>query len=428
LETASVGNLGGGGHFGYSKAVQSDAGQILSWIATQHAAMQRRVTAWASINSNSFNTRGLATLSEAVEKEFQGLGGETCRHALKPLATIGMRGETVQQPLGEAIAITKRPEAPVQVLLNIHLDTVYAADASFQTVKEDSNRLCGPGVADAKGGIAVMLTALEALERSPRAGRIGWRVFLNPDEEIGSPGSAELLMEWAKPCHFGLLFEPALPDGALVDRRRGSGNFTIVVRGRSAHAGRDFANGRSALLAASQLALDLHALNVRVPGITLNIGAIDGGGPANVVPDVAICRVNIRITEAADQEKVMGPIQEHVAEMNSSDGISAELIGKFGAPPKILDERTRALMGAIVSCGKEIGLDLKARSSGGVSDGNRLMAAGLPNIDSLGVRGDGIHSPGEYLLLDSLVERAQLSALLLLKIAGGDIDSAAFSR
>ena len=108
---------------------------------------------------------------------------------------IGSRAQTIHLPLGQAIAITKRPTAPVRVLLNIHLDTVYPPDSPFQSALEEAGILRGPGVADAKGGLAVMLTALEALERSPDAERIGWRVLLNPDEEIGSPGSASLLAE-----------------------------------------------------------------------------------------------------------------------------------------------------------------------------------------------------------------------------------------
>ncbi len=334
----------------------------------------------------------------------------------------------VSKPLGEAISFMKRPGAGVKILLNIHMDTVYAPEAGFAKVKEAEGKLVGPGVADAKGGLAVMLTALEALERSEHAQRVGWTVVINPDEEIGSPGSAGLLAELAKGHQFGLLFEPALPDGALVERRRGSGNFSIVVRGRAAHAGRDFAAGRSALLAAAKLALELHGLNASLPGVTVNVGSIDGGAPANVVPDLAVCRINIRTTEPADEVRVKGEVEKLVADLNRMDGIRAELHGHFASPPKILDERTGRLLGAIVSCGKELGMNLGTRASGGASDGNRLMAAGLANIDSLGVRGDRIHSSEEYLIPQSLPERAQLTALLMLKIAAGDIDAGVFCR
>ena len=400
----------------------------ISWIATQRERMLWRVVDWAKINSYSLNVAGLAEVTDAVMREFSGVRGEVRRHDLPPSAVVGDRGQIIQRPLGQAMTIDRRPDAAVRVLLNIHLDTVYPPGDSSQTLTGEGGKLRGPGVADAKGGLAVMLTALEALERSPEAARIGWRVVLNPDEEIGSPGSGALLAEAARDCHFGLLFEPALPDGALVNRRRGSGNFSIIIRGRAAHAGRDFASGRSALLAAAKIAMQLHSLNASVPGVTVNIGAIDGGGPANVVPDLAICRINIRTTETSDEQDVLQRVREFVSELNSMDGISAELHGQFSSPPKIADERTLRLLDAIVGCGKDLGLNLTSRASGGASDGNRLAAAGLANIDTLGVRGDRIHSPEEFMVVDSLVERAQLTALLLLKIAAGDIDASPFSR
>jgi glutamate carboxypeptidase len=401
---------------------------ILSWIETQRARMIQRVSDWANINTYSLNSAGVEKLGQTVVQEFSGLGGAIRRHDLPPATRLGDRAQTIHLPLAPAITIARRPSAPIQVLLNIHLDTVYPPDSPFQSAWQEGDMLRGPGVADAKGGLAVMLTALEAFERCPDAQRIGWRVLLNPDEEIGSPGSASLLGETARDCQFGLLFEPALPDGALVDRRRGSGNFSIIVRGRAAHVGRDFDAGRSALLAAAKISLQLHSLNQTIPGVTVNIGAIDAGGPANVVPDLAICRINIRTTEANDEQAAIEAVRKIIAELNSHGGIAAELQGQFTSPAKIPDERTLRLLDAIVACGRDLGLKLATRASGGASDGNRLAAAGLPNIDTLGVRGDRIHSPDEYMLLDSLVERAQLTTLLLLKIAAGDIDPAPFCR
>ena len=390
--------------------------------------MVQHVIEWANINSHSHNTTGLAKMAEKLAADFSVLGGEIRWHDLAPAISINSRGQTVQIPLGRAFTITKRPEAQLRVLLNIHMDTVYPPDSPFQSAREESGKLHGPGVADAKGGLAVMLTALQALEQSLDAARIGWQVFINPDEEIGSPGSAALLGEAAKNHHFGLLFEPALPDGAIVDRRRGSGNFSILIRGRAAHAGRDFASGRSALLAAAKIALQLHTLNETLPGVTLNVGSIDGGAPANVVPDLAICRINIRTTDPPDERAALTAVKDFIANLNTTDGITAELQGKFSNPPKIPDPKTQRLLDAIKSCGQELGLKISTRPSGGASDGNKLAAAGLPNIDSLGPRGDRIHSPDEYLIPQSLTERAQLSALLLLKIAAGNIDPAPFCR
>ena len=129
----------------------------------------------------------------------------------------------------------------MQAVLTGHYDTVYPKESPFQTVRtREDGALWGPGVADMKGGISVMLAALEAFEAHPDKARVGYRVLLSPDEEIGSPGSAPLLERLGREGHVGLTYEPALADGTLAGARKGSGNFHILVRGRSAHAGRDF--------------------------------------------------------------------------------------------------------------------------------------------------------------------------------------------
>ena len=270
------------------------------------------------------------------------LDGEITLHGPCGVSEIDRDGKTVERPVGPVMQIIKRPQLPRRVLLCIHTDTVFAPTGSFSSTTElPDGKLRGPGVADAKGGLVVMLAALEALERSELAANIGWEVLLNPDEEIGSPRSAGLLEEAARRNQIGLLFEPCT-DGALIDRRRGSGNFTIVLHGRAAHVGRDFDRGRSAILAASQLTVSLHALNRAIPGTTVNVGAIDGGGPANVVPDLAICRLNVRTTEPADEQRLAAEIQRLVAEINAQDGLSATLHGKFNRPPKIPDRSCAA--------------------------------------------------------------------------------------
>ena len=148
-----------------------------------------------------------------------------------------------------------------------------------------------------------MLTALKALEASPLAGKIGWEVLLNADEEIGSPGSIGVIKQIAARCDLGLLYEPALPDGTLVSWRKGSGNFSFVVRGKAAHAGREFEKGRNAIVAASRLIDEIANLNTD-PEVTYNAGRISGGGPLNVVPDLAIGRVNVRVKTVEQQAEI----------------------------------------------------------------------------------------------------------------------------
>lgn len=181
------------------------------------------------------------------------------------------------------------PSASARVLLAIHYDTVFGPEHCFQQCTRLSDTsLRGPGVADAKGGIVVLRYALQALLKYQIHGEVGWTVVLNPDEELGSPNSSTYLRDLASEFEFGLLFEPALPTGALVSQRKGSGNFTAVVRGRAAHAGRHFEDGRNALAEISRLAAALDALNGLREGTTINIGHITGGGPVNIVPELAV--------------------------------------------------------------------------------------------------------------------------------------------
>jgi glutamate carboxypeptidase len=300
------------------------------------------------------------------------------------------------------------------------MDTVYGADHSFQRLEWlGSKVLRGPGVADMKGGLAVLLAALEAVEASPEAARIGYEVVINSDEEVGSPGSAALLAEAARGKRAALTYEPsALPDGTLAGARPGSGNFSIFLRGRSAHAGRNPDEGRNALLAAADLALRL--AKAKGPGLSVNPARIDGGGPNNVVPDRAVLRINLRPRTLADQERAQTAIDTAVAAVAQEHDVAVHLHGGFARPPKPLDERAERLFALVRSCGAALGQDIGWCDSGGVCDGNNIAACGVPVVDTMGVRGGAIHSPDEYLIVESLAERARLSALTILRLAAGE--------
>src|SRR5258706_1273327 len=392
------------------------------------------VTRWANINSGTYHLAGLHHLSQAIQLAFASLTADSTEHlVLAPHHKIDSRGQPIEAPLANALRFRKRADAALQIFLCIHMDTVYPEDSLFQQTRLiESNKLNGPGVTDAKGGIVIMLIALECLERfiggsgTPPQHPLGWEVLLNPDEEIGSPGSRPYLLEAAKRNHLGLLFEPALPDGSLAGERKGSGNFTVVVRGRSAHAGRNPEDGRSAIVALSHIALALHDLPRQLPGLSVNVGQIEGGGALNMVPDLAIARFNVRIG-APDVHPGLLRIEEHLQRLIvpfNRDGIRVELHGGITSPPTppaSAGSPTALLREQIAGCGKELGLQLNFRPTGGTCDGNRLAAAGLATVDSLGARGDGIHSPEEFLWLDSLAERAKFTALLLMKLAAGEL-------
>jgi glutamate carboxypeptidase len=394
----------------------------LKWIDSQERRMIGLLTQWADVNSGTHNLPGLREMLALLEQEFRILGGETKSVELEPQQLEDSSGGVANRPLGNALLIRKRLSAPLRVLLCCHADTVYAQDHAFQkSVSIDDNTLRGPGVTDAKGGIVVLLVALEAFERSPWAEELGWEILINPDEEIGSPGSAPLLVQAAKRNHLGLVFEPSLPDGNLVGARKGSGNFTVTVRGKAAHAGRDPHLGRNAIVAMAGFIEGLASLADPGGGITTNVGYVEGGGPVNVVPDLAICRFNVRVATQDDKRSFERGLMRLAEEINRIDGISLEIRGGFTRPPKQLDEKTLKLLEQIAECGRDLGLSLQWLPSGGACDGNNFAAAGLTTIDSLGVTGGDIHSSDEYILLGSLVERAKLAALLLMKLGAGEI-------
>jgi glutamate carboxypeptidase len=395
----------------------------LQWIDAQHDRMVSLVTEWCNINSGSRNIPGLAAMSVALQSAFASLGGEMREIALQPDSLIDPSGGVVASPLGKVLSIRKRTDAPVQILLSIHMDTVYGPEHVFQQVRRiDDRALNGPGVADAKGGLCVMLVALEALDQSPLAAKVGWEVLINPDEELGSPGSAVLLAECAKRNQFGLVFEPAHADGALVGERKGSGNFTVVIRGRSAHAGRDFHQGRNAIHAAAELVVALEEMNRTNPGLIVNVGKIDGGGPTNIVPDLAIVRFNVRLPVHEPAGRVEAQLNSALDRVRRRDGILADLSGGFTSPSRPMDVPTTRLYQRLADIGTEIGLSLTWHASGGVSDANKLAAAGLPVIDTLGPCGGSLHSAQEFLLTDTLTQKAKLTALFMMKLAEGTVD------
>jgi glutamate carboxypeptidase len=378
--------------------------------------MLDQVLAWAAINSGSRNLAGLERMAELLADAFAALPGVLRLDHPQPVENIDPAGKTVTIKHGRHLHLTVRPTAPVQLLLTGHMDTVFAADHRFQDSQWlEDGVLNGPGVADMKGGLAVMLAALKAVEKSRGGDRLGYEIVINSDEEVGSLSSAALLTQAAQGKHAALTYEPAaLPDGTLAGARPGSGNFSFVIRGKSAHAGRNPEDGRNAVVAASELALRL-AMS-KTPGLSVNPARIDGGGPSNVVPDLAILRVNMRPRTTDDQEIAGRLIAKAVDETARQHEVYIEIHGGFGRPPKPLTEDAEALFRLVSRAGADLGQEIAWQPTGGVCDGNNIAACGVPVVDTMGVRGGKIHSMEEFLITDSLAERASLSALAILRL------------
>jgi glutamate carboxypeptidase len=383
------------------------------------APMLDQVARWAKINSGSRNLAGLAEMAGLCADAFAALPGEVALEEPAPAEAMGEDGRLEPVAHGRNLHLVVRPEAPVQLLLTGHMDTVYGPDHPFQRIEWlGSKVLRGPGVADMKGGIAVILAALQAVEASGHAETLGYEVVINSDEEVGSPGSAALIASAARGKHAALTYEPsALPDGTLAGARPGSGNFSLLVEGRSAHAGRNPQDGRNAVVAAADLALRLS--RAKSEGLSVNPARIDGGGPNNVVPDRAVLRINMRPAAPADQQRAQRALDEAVASVSAEHDVRINIHGGWGRPPKPLDPAAERLFGLVRSCGEALGQPIAWLPTGGVCDGNNIAACGVPVVDTMGVRGGAIHSSDEYLIVESLAERAQLSTLAILRIAAG---------
>lgn len=382
--------------------------------------MLAQVEAWAAVNSGSHNLVGLGQVAGLLADAFAALPGEPVLREAAPVDAVTAAGELLAIRHGRNLHLAVRPEAPVQLLFTGHMDTVFAADHPFQSVFwRDEGVLGGPGVADMKGGLAVLLAALKAVETSPLAAGLGYEVVINSDEEVGSPGSAELIAKAARGKKAALTYEPsALPDGTLAGARPGSGNFSLIVKGRSAHAGRNPEDGRNALLAAAELALRL--AEAKGEGLSVNPARIEGGSPNNVVPDHAVLRMNMRPATLADQNRAQAALEEAIAAVAAGRDVRITMHGGWGRPPKPLDAAAGKLFALVAGCGADLGQSIGWRDSGGVCDGNNIAACGVPVVDTMGVRGGAIHSDAEYLIVDSLAERARLSALTILRLAQGE--------
>lgn len=401
-----------------------DEAAALSFLDDRRDAMLAEVEAWAAINTGSRNLSGLDHMADVLAAAFAPLGGDLHRVAPTPAEAFDAAGNSYAPGHGDNLHIVKDRRTNKRVLLTGHMDTVFPADHPFQALTWlEDGVLNGPGVADMKGGIAVMLAALQCFEASPFAEQLAWEVVLNSDEEVSSLGSASLLADAASRCQIGLTYEPsALPDGTLAGARKGSGNFAAAITGKAAHAGRNPEDGRNAVVAAADLALRLDAAKRVRPSLSVNVAKLDGGGPNNVVPDTAVLRWNMRPSSIEDQRWADTAIADAVAAVAAAHDVGIRISGGFARPPKPLDARQLGLFHLVRECGADLGLDIAWRDTGGVCDGNNLAAAGLAVVDTLGVRGGAIHSDREYLISASLVERARLSALILMRIAAGAWD------
>lgn len=302
---------------------------------------------------------------------------------------------------------------PIQLLLG-HSDTVWSR-GTLQHMPFEVDRaegvVRGPGVFDMKGGLTQLLFALRALREIDVQPAVTPVVFINSDEERGSFHSRRTIRCLARCAHRAFILEPALDlDGKIKTARKGSGRFTVTIKGKSAHAGLDPESGSSAILELSHVVQKLHELNNPEDGLRINVGTIDGGTRPNVVAAESHAEVDVRVETQEQADRVKEALRALQATV---PGTTLEITGDIGRPPMERTPGSRRLWKQAQRAARRVGIDsLEEGRSGGVSDGN-LTAQYAPTIDGLGAVGDGAHADHEFCYIDKMVERAALLAALL---------------
>ncbi len=397
-----------------------------SWLQGHQDQMVNELEQLCNLNSGSDSLVGLLAVSEWLVDYFRPLQRPCQKLSLPSFHRIDDLGIEKTHPTGPALrwdVLGSSNQKRKRLLLTIHYDTVYGPTSNFQKCERYEAKLgeerCelrmrGPGVIDAKGGIIVLRWATLAAMQFLDLSELDLSIVLTPDEEIGSPATIDLWSKIAGSFDFAMLYEPALADGSLVSERKGTGTFIVVVRGKSAHAGRNFHEGRNAIAHACKLALALDSLNGQRPQVTINVGRIRGGDAVNVVPDLAVVRANVRVSSQEDRAWIETQVQQIVRSFQDPDaGYQVAVHGGVHAAPKTIDATTSVWMDLTQSAGAMVGELIRWKPSGGASDGNKLAGLGLPNIDTFGAEGDLLHSDQEWIRVSSLPRKAALSVAVI---------------
>lgn len=263
-----------------------------------------------------------------------------------------------------------------------------------------------------KGGLLAGYYAVAALRDSGFEDFGAITYVCNPDEEIGSPFSGPFILEQAKDADACFVLEGARQNGDIVSSRKGVNDIRIVFHGRAAHAGVEPERGRSATLQAAHTTIALHELNGRWPGVTVNVGVIQGGTRPNVVAERCELQVDVRAITAKDFGEALAEVERRASETIVPD-VTVEIVTRSGFPPMEKTEGTAKLVERAKALAAELGFEVNDAATGGASDANPVAGMGVPTLDGLGPIGGADHAPGEWLDLDSVVPRiALLSGLI----------------
>ncbi len=311
------------------------------------------------------------------------------------------------------------PDGP-RILLLGHMDTVFpegeVARRPFSLAERDGMHIArGPGILDMKSGLLIGMYGLHLLLAEQDAPYQDVTFILNSDEEIGSFSSKPLIQELARNMDAVIVLEPGRMKNTVVSSRRGIGHYRVTVHGISAHAGVEPHKGRNAILELAHQVIALQELNGTIPGTTLNVGIIRGGERTNIVPDLAYCEIDVRVSSKEGTRNIEAAMRR-VTEKTILDGTRVVLSGGIRAQPFERTSRSARLVELVKEAGQDLGLRIEDLGSGGASDANNTAALDIPTVDGLGAGGGLAHNPDEYIELDYLPIRIALLSGLVQRI------------
>ena len=365
------------------------------------------------IESGSADLAGLAQMADLVEARLKALGFATERHK----TTAGAGADTV---VG-----TIHGTGSKRFMLQAHMDTVYQKGIlASQGYRVEGNRVYGPGIADDKGGIAVILHSLALLKDA------GWRdyaaitVLFNPDEEVGSIGSGELISKLADQNNVVLSCDPTAAKAvakneAVLLGASGATRIDMEVKGRTSHAGAAPELGRNALIELSHQVLQTRDVDKGIPGVQLNWTTAQAGTVRNQIPDKALASADVRTSQPGAAEKLQAALQDMVNSKKLIPDTQTTITLLGGRPPYLGGAKARALADKAQAIYLELDrpLDVVPMTGGATDAAFAARSDKAAVIESFGLAGWGYHARDEYIEVDSIVPRLYLMSRMLIELA-----------
>lgn len=378
-------------------------------ISAIAAAAERRVDAFlddlrtlVNIDSGTYTPAGVQQVAALLGVRFEEAG---CTVEILPT-----------QHKGPNLIARRHGDGHGRVLLVGHMDTVFPdGEAQRRPFAIEDGRAYGPGVFDMKSGLLVGVNALRVLSDLGQTPLHEVTFLCNSDEEVGSPESHDLVAALARQADAVLVLEPTSDVGRVTVSRKGVGMFAMELTGVAAHAGVEPERGRSAILELAHRTVALHALNGTIPGVTVNVGVVQGGERPNVVADHARAEIDVRVPDEESMRVIQAELQR-VASERVVPEVEVNLTGRFEHLPFVQSAQSKRLFEVANGVAGELGVALRGEPTGGGSDGNTAAALGIATLDGLGLVGGLAHNPGEYIELDSIVPRIALMAGLLTRL------------